>query len=181
MVREAEALDPSYIILFNVARILYLTGEYEEAVQKAQEVVLEQGSYTEPTLYLKAHSHYMLGEYAATLNTLEQAGAGEQIEAAKIAIAAGAPPITGDPDRDLLLRAADIGVAPTLGEPTDLLAARLWVAVNRDSALVRLEKVAANISSWSLRADWFDVIADATFDGIRDDPRLLELNASFGL
>jgi adenylate cyclase len=181
MVREAEALDPSYIIRFNVARILYLTGEYEEAVQKAQEVVLEQGSYTEPTLYLQALSHYMLGDYAAALSALEEAGAGEQIAAARQAVAAGAPPITDNPDQDLLLRAADIGVDPILGEPTDLLAARLWMPVDPDSALVRLERTAATASSSSLTADWLDVIEDAAFDEIRDDPRMLELSARFGL
>jgi TolB-like protein len=180
MVREAEALDPSYIILFNVTRILYLTGEYDEAVQKAQEVVAEQGSYTEPTLYLKALSHYMLGDYAATLNALEQAGAGEQIGAARKAIVAGAPAITGDPDQDLLLRAADIGVDPILGAP-DLLAARFWMKVDPDSALFRLERIAKEYERTGLRTDWFDVIADAAFDGIRDDSRLQALNARFRL
>jgi TolB-like protein len=181
MVQEAKTLDPSYIIRYNVARILYLTGHYEEAVREAEYVIRQRGSYTPSALSLAGYSHYMLGDYAAALSALEEAGAAEQIAAARQAIAAGAPAITGDPDRDLLLRAADIGVDPILGEPTDLLAARLWMPVNRDSALVRLEEAAANTSSSSLRADWLDVIEDAAFDEIRDDPRMLELNARFGL
>jgi TolB-like protein len=180
MVQEAKTLDPSYIIRYNVARILYLTGHYEEAVREAEYVIRQRGSYTPSALSLAGYSHYMLGDYAAALSALEEAGAAEQIAAARQAIAAGAPAITGDPDRDLLLRAADIGVDPILGEPTDLLAARLWMPVNRDSALVRLEEAAANTSSSSLRADWLDVIEDAAFDEIRDDPRMLELNAHFG-
>jgi TolB-like protein len=181
MVQEAKTLDPSYIIRYNVARILYLTGHYEEAVREAEHVIRQRGSYTPSALSLAGYSHYMLGDYAAALSALEEAGAAEQIAAARQAIAAGALAITGDPDRDLLLRAADIGVDPILGEPTDLLAARLWMPVNRDSALVRLEEAAANTSSSSLRADWLDVIEDAAFDEIRDDPRMLELNARFGL
>ena len=181
MVQEAKTLDPSYIIRYNVARILYLTGHYEEAVREAEYVIRQRGSYTPSALSLAGYSHYMLGDYAAALSALEEAGAAEQIAAARQAIAAGAPAITCEPDRDLLLRAADIGVDPILGEPTDLLAARLWMPVNRDSALVRLEEAAANTSSSSLRADWLDVIEDAAFDEIRDDPRMLELNARFGL
>ena len=85
------------------------------------------------------------------------------------------------PDRNLLLRAADIGVDPILGDPTDLLAARFWMKVDPDSALFRLERIAKEYERTGLRTDWFDVIADAAFDGIRDDSRLQALNARFGL
>jgi TolB-like protein len=181
MVRYAESLDPTYIIRFNVARILYLTGRDEEAIQEAQEVVLEQGSYTEPTLYLEALSHYMLEDYAATLITLEQTGAGEQIDAARRALADGAPVATGDSTLNLLLRLADTGVDQVMGEPVSLLAARFWMRVSPDSALVRLERMAQDFERTRLRSDWFDVIADTVFDDLRDDPRLAELNARFGL
>jgi hypothetical protein len=181
MVRYAESLDPTYIIRFNVARILYLTGRYEEAIQKAREVVLEQGSYTEPALYMEAFSHYMLGDYAATLNTLEQAGAGEQISAARKTLADGALVATGDSTLNLLLRLADTGVDEVIGEPVSLLAARFWIRVDPDSALVRLERMAQDSERTGLRSAWFDVIADAAFDDIRDDARVAELRARFGL
>ncbi|MCK5484516.1 MAG: hypothetical protein KAJ13_12460, partial [Gemmatimonadetes bacterium] len=179
-VREAESLDPTYIIRFNVVRILYLTGRYEDAVRKAEEVAREGGSYTEAVLYMKALSQYMLDDYAAALTTLERAGAGEQITAARESLVAGAPVATGDSTLNLLLRLSDIGVEPITGEPTSLLAARFWIRVNPDSALVRLDRVARDSENTSLRFDWLDVIADAAFDEIRDDPRLEELNARFG-
>jgi len=90
MVRAAESLDPTYIIRYNVARILYLTGRYEEAIQKAEEVAREAGWYTEAILFIKAQSQYMLAEHEAALTTLERAGAGQQIEAARASLAAGA-------------------------------------------------------------------------------------------
>jgi len=180
MVQAAESLDPTYIIRYNVARILYLTGRYEEAIRKAEEVAREEGSYTEAVLYVKAQSQYMLGEHEAALTTLEHAGAGEQIGAARESLAAGAPVATGDSTVNLLLRMADIGVDPIIGEPVSLLAARFWVRVNPDSALVRLDRLAQNLESTSLRFDWLDVISDTAFDEIRDDPRLVELNARFG-
>jgi len=180
-VRKAESLDPTYIIRFNVARILYLTGRYEDAVRKAEEVAREGGSYTEAVLYVQALSHFMLEDYAAALTTLERAGAGEQIAAARESLAAGAPVATGDSTLNLLLRLADIGVDPLRGEPVSLLAARFWMRVDPDSALVRLDRVAQDLERTSLRFDWLDVIADAAFDEIRDDPRLEELNARFGL
>jgi hypothetical protein len=181
MVQEGEALDPSYIIRYNAARILYLTGRYEEAIQQAQEVVLAQGSYTAATLYLEAISHYMLGDNAATLATFEQAGAGEQIEAARKALEEGAAVATGDSTLNLLLRFADAGVDPVMGEPFSLLTARFWMKVDTDSAIVRLERLATELERTGLLIDWFDVIADVAFDDIRDDPRLAELNARFGL
>jgi adenylate cyclase len=181
MVQEGEALDPSYIIRYNAARILYLTGRYEEAIHQAREVVLAQGSYTAATLYLEAISHYMLGDNAATLATFEQAGAGEQIEAARTALVEGAPVATGDSTLNLLLRFADAGVDPVMGEPFSLLTARFWMKVDTDSAIVRLERLATELERTGLLIDWFDVIADVAFDDIRDDPRLAELNARFGL
>ena len=180
MVRAAESLDPTYIIRYNVARILYLTGRYEDAVRKADEVAREAGSYTEAVLYVKAQAQYMLAEHEAALTTLERAGAGEQIAAARESLAAGAPVATGDSTVNLLLRMADIGVDPIIGEAVSLLAARFWVRVNPDSALVRLDRLAQNLETGSLRYDWLDVISDTAFDGIRDDPRLEELNARFG-
>jgi len=180
MVQAAESLDPTYIIRYNVARILYLTGRYEEAIRKAEEVAREEGSYTEAVLYVKAQSQYMLAEHEAALTTLERAGAGEQIGAARASLASGAPVATGDFTVNLLLRMADIGVDPIIGEPVSLLAARFWVRVNPDSALVRLDRLAQNLESTSLRFDWLDVISDTAFDEIRDDPRLVELNARFG-
>ena len=180
MVQAAESLDPTYIIRYNVARILYLTGRYEEAIRKAEEVAREEGSYTEAVLYVKAQSQYMLAEHEAALTTLERAGAGEQIGAARASLASGAPVATGDSTVNLLLRMADIGVDPIIGEPVSLLAARFWVRVNPDSALVRLDRLAQNLESTSLRFDWLDVISDTAFDEIRDDPRLVELNARFG-
>jgi tetratricopeptide (TPR) repeat protein len=180
MVRYAESLDPTYIIRYNVARVLYLTGQYEEAIQEAEEVALEGGSYTESVLYTKALSHFMLADYASALTTLERLGMGEQIAAARVSLAAGVPGATGDSTLNLLLRLADLGVDPLMGEPVSLLAARFWVHVNPDSALVRLAAVAQS-QTVETRFDWFDVIADAAFDEIRDDPRLEELNARFGL
>lgn len=70
---------------------------------------------------------------------------------------------------------------PVKGEPTSLVAARLWMPVNRDWALARLERGAADMASSGLPSEWFDVIADAALDGIRDDPRFQELDARFGL
>ena len=180
MVRAAESLDPTYIIRYNVARILYLTGRYEEAVRKADEVAREAGSYTEAVLYVKAQAQYMLAEHEAALTTLERAGAAVQIAAARESLAAGAPVATGDSTVNLLLRMADIGVDPIIGEPVSLLAARFWVRVNPDSALVRLDRMAQAFEGTSLRFNWLDVISDVAFDEIRDDPRLVELNARFG-
>ena len=180
MVRAAESLDPTYIIQYNVARILYLTGRYEEAIRKAEKVAREGGWYTEAALFIKAQSQYMLAEYEAALTTLGRAGAGEQIGAARESLAAGAAIATGDSTVNLLLRMADIGVDPIIGEPVSLLAARLWIRVNPDSALVRLDRMAQGYERTSLRFDWLDVLSDAAFDEIRDDPRLVELNARFG-
>ncbi|NNK64059.1 MAG: hypothetical protein HKO98_12740, partial [Gemmatimonadetes bacterium] len=141
-VRKAESLDPTYIIRFNVARILYLTGLYDEAILKAEEVAGEGGAYTKSALYMKALAEYMLADYPAALTTLERAGAGEQIAAARESLAAGAPVATGDSTLNLLLRIADIGVEPVLGEPVNLLAARFWMRVNPDSGLARLDRMA---------------------------------------
>jgi len=179
--RKAESLDPTYIIRYQVVRTLYLTGRYEEAVLKAEEVVQEGGSYTESALYIKALSEYMLDDYAAALASIERADGGGRIAAARESLAAGAPAATDDPEQSLLLRLADLGVDPVMGESTSLLAARLWTRVSPDSALVRLDQLARSFDGTGLRSDWFEVIVDAAFDGIRDDPRLAELNTRVGL
>ena len=154
---------------------------HEEAILKAEEVAREGGWYTESVLYMKALSQYMLDDYAAALTTLERTGAGEQVAEARESLAAGAPVATGDSTLNLLLRMADIGVDPITGEPVSLLAARFWIRVNPDSALVRLDRIAQDFEDTGLRFDWLDVIADTVFDEIRDDPRLEDLNARFGL
>ena len=183
-VRRAEALDPTRIIRWNVGRVLYFAGRYEEAIEQLEPLVAEPGVHTRAAVAYQFMSYQMLEDYEGLLSLVErampeqpQAGADGPppgfFEAARAAIEAGEMP------RFLAnLSSRELGDAPYDRELT--LAARSWAAVEPDSAFVLLDAALADPDEAGARVDWFDVLTDPAFDVLRDDPRYEELAARFG-
>jgi len=181
--RRAEELDPTPIIRWNVARILYFAGRYEDAI--AQVGGTEEFDLFDPNadrdFYLLGLSLYALGDFERLAGLLEEL-----------------PPNVKNPrlseitkvfrmgdvadSRRIVARMLDsiptIESAPT--EETLSFAALAWVRLEPDSALARLAALAEEPQAVEARIAWFEVLADASFDVLRDDPRYQELNARFG-
>jgi hypothetical protein len=59
--------------------------------------------------------------------------------------------------------------------------AAAWARVDRNRALDYLERIGSNPKLAESRVEWFEVLLDPVFDGLRDDPRYLDLTREFGL
>ena len=184
-VRRAEALDPTRIIRWNVGRVLYFAGRYEEAIEQLEPLAAEPGVHTGAAFAYQAMSYQMLEDYEGLLALLERAmrerppppGADGPppglLEGARAAVAAGEMP------RFLAnLSSSGLGDAPYDRELTR--AARSWSAVDADSAFALLDVALGDPDDAAARVAWFDVLTDPAFDVLRDDPRYEELAARFG-
>ena len=183
-VRRAEALDPTRIIRWNVGRVLYFAGRYEEAIEQLEPLVAEPGVHTSAAAAYQFMSYQMLEDYEGLLAALEAAteeppAPGSDgpspgfLDAARRAAEAGEMP------RFIANLSSRLGDAPDYRELT--FAARNWAAVEPDSAFALLEAAIADPDDAVSRVAWFDVLADPAFDVLRDDPRYEELAARFGL
>jgi adenylate cyclase len=178
--RRAESLDPTSIIRWNVARVLYFAGRYEEAIAQERELAPGDGPGDARDVW-QFLSYERLGDADALVAALSETGDGavppETLAAMENASAAEA--------RALLVRAMDAwldGDATGLPAKRDLFwAARARAPVDPDGALVRLEELAEDPEDVNARVVWFEVLADPAFDRLRDDPRYGEANARFGL
>jgi TolB-like protein len=187
-VRRAEELDPTPIIRWNVARILYFAGRYEEAIAKVGGVEgFDPESDRERDLWVLALSLYALGDFNQIADLLEELGP-----------APGTPPGSAEQMRQfadtfrtsreeearrLVAAWFDGALADEQAPAVPILpfSALAWVRVEPDSALARLEQMAVDPDVIGARIGWFNILADSSFDPLRDDPRFQELNARFGL
>lgn len=186
-VRRAEAIDPTRIIRWNVGRVLYFAGRYEEAIEQLQPLIAEPGVHTGAAHAYQIFSYQMAEDYEGFLAKLESemeggsSGQGGQgppsgfVEGVRRAVEAGEMP------RFL----ADVMSREFEGSPFPYRAAtmiaRSWASVEPDSAFARLRFIAETPDEVASRVAWFEVLADPAFDPLRDDPRYEELNARFGL
>ena len=176
-VRTAESLDPTMIIRWNVARVLYFAGRYEEAIAQ-MEAIAGEGDREGPYALL---SYYMLEDYDTIGSILREAreaapppgddgGPGS----------AGFPPIPpADEIPRFLVRMIEMN--PDRSPRQLQAAAAVWTRVDPDSALARLTELASDPEDAGVRAVWFEVLVDPIFDPLREDPRYEQLNARFGL
>jgi len=188
-VRRAETLDPTSIIRWNVARVLYFAGQYEEAIAQVGDVDgFNSAEGRERDFWLLMLSLYALGDFDRIADLL-----------GGMAPARGAPPEVAEQMAGVLTtfreapesesRRLVVGLVDRLPQPENTpsdksslsLAALAWVRVEPDSALERLAELAADPDDVNARVSWFEVLADSSFDLLRDDPRFQELNARFGL
>lgn len=168
-VRIAESLDPTMIIRWNVARVLYFAGRYEEAIEQAEPIAVEGGTYSRAARWYQMQSYYMLEDYEPIIALMRQ-----DDEVPSVPSAENLP--------RALITMFDASESPAERFRRDLqFAAWAWTRVNPDTALARLAALASDPDDPAVRAVWFEVLADPGFDPLRDDPRYEELNERFGL
>lgn len=186
-VRRAEELDPTSIIKWNVARVLYFAGRYEEAIEQLGGVEgFDARTDRERDLWLLVISLYALGDFDRLADLVESLPPGADAPPdASQQIARFADMMRSAPEPEVRRRLA--GLVDRLPAPESApvndnlsLAALAWVRADPDSAIARLRKIAENPAEVDARVTWFEVLADASFDVLRDDPRFQELNARFG-
>jgi TolB-like protein len=187
-VRHAEELDPTPIIRWNVARVLYFAGRYEEAIAKVGGVEgFDPESDRDRDLWVLVLSLYALGDFDRISQLMEnvpplpEAPPGTDERKDQVLATLRTAPV--EDARRFVATLADEIPAPE-GAPVEQtlsLAALAWVRVEPDSALARLERLAADPDDVETRVTWFEVLADSSFDPLRANPRFQELNARFGL
>jgi len=195
--RLAESLDPTMIIRFSTARVLYFAGRYEEAIEQVDRVTSDGGSYGGPLREIRFDALWMLGRYEEALRQaatdtaafsspapyaaaqrLRNAAAREVLGAAE----GGAPPAALARAFDRLDRERGrSGTAPVpSGNPGVLLqSASLWTVVDTDSALARLAAIVRDPDDLGARIAWADVRKRPEFEPLASDPRFQELDAAF--
>jgi serine/threonine-protein kinase len=182
----AEELDPTTIIRWNRARTLYLTGHFEEAIEKAAAIVNENRSMVSLALAIQADAYQMLRDHEAMLSVLAtlvpplNAALQDSLAASDQPIDVYFPGLLARAiDRDMGTR--DLLQSPAQDSFEIFLSARAWTWVDRDTAIARLGELAARPDDADFRYEWSEVLADPAFAEIRADPRFAELNAQFGL
>lgn len=188
-VRRAEVLDPTPIIRWNVARVLYFAGQYEEAIAQVGGVEgFDPATSRGRDLWVLMLSLYALGDFDGMADLLDgllptrgaSPGAAERMEEVLATLRSAPEPEARQLVAGLVDRMPQTEDAPS--ERSDLgLAALAWVRVEPDSAFARLAEMAADPADVDARVSWFQILADSSFDPLRDDPRFQELNARFGL
>jgi TolB-like protein len=168
-VRIAESLDPTMIIRWNVARVLYFAGRYEEAIEQAETVVAEGATHSRSGRVYQIQSYYMLEDYESIVSIMRQDDE--------------APPVPSPENLPRYFITMFEASADPAERPLRQLqvAAWAWMRVNPDTALARLAALASDPDDPAVRAVWFEVLADPGFDPLRGDPRYQELNARLGL
>ena len=179
----AVSLDPTMIIQWNAARVLYFAGRYDAAIAKADEVIEQGGAYAVVARVYQLESYEMLGDTDAFLEVMGRLpGGGEAVAEIRDSLAVTSPeelPALLARERDRWMQENEMGLDTDTGYLAD--SARAWARVDADVALERLTQLAADPEDVDARLDWFGVLQDPAFDGLRDDPRYQELNARFGL
>lgn len=186
-VRRAEAIDPTRIIRWNVGRVLYFAGRYEEAIEQLEPLIAEPGVHTGAAAAYQVFSYQMAEDYEGLLASLESemegdsSGEGGQgpppgfLEGARRAVEAGEMPRFL---ADVMSREFEDSPFPYRAAT---MIARSWASVEPDSAFAHLRFIAETPDEVTSRVAWFEVLTDPAFDPLRDDPRYEELNARFGL
>jgi TolB-like protein/Flp pilus assembly protein TadD len=192
--RTAESLDPTLIIRWNLARVLYFAGHYKEAIAQAEPVAAEGATHSDLARLIQIQSSYMLEDYESIVSLIREIqeappqATGRRLPGAPrdSGARAGGGEFLSIPSADdvprflVLMFDTDPGSADR--HPRDLqVAAAVWTRVDADTALARLAALASDPDDPAVRAVWFEVLTDPIFDALRGDPRYEELNARFGL
>lgn len=183
-VRTAEALDPTAVIRWNVARILYFAGRFEEAIVQVEPIAREGAVRAELAYTVLLQSWLMLEDYESARSVLLQAF-DEGLGSTPTGRSADQPLPTLPPAEELprfLATLMDEEIES--GEAhfrQGLAAAAFWAGIDTGKALDHLAALTVNPEEAIARVAWFEVLADPAFDILRDHPRYRELNASFGL
>jgi TolB-like protein len=178
----AVALDPTMIIVWTAARTLYHAGRYRESIARAQEVIDQGGAYVQQARGYQLDSYEMLGEMEAYLEVLAEFPQFGPMAAEIRDSLAVIPP---DEVPAMLARGTErwLPWRSDEGLITDMrdlyFSARAWALADQDEAFERLDLLAADPADVAVRWMWFEVLSDPAFDGLRDDPRFVELNARF--
>jgi adenylate cyclase len=189
-VKRAEELDPTMIIRWNVVRVLYFAGRYDEAVAEAEPLVEEGGPYGDLAAVYQMLSYEMKGEYESAFEALSRVGMGDLLTADfRDSVRANAPDgPEGGPAafiaRGLERTLGEVGSEPDEegAEPGLLFqVARAWAIADPERAFEFLTLMARDPDDVNSRVEWFNVLTDPAFDEMRDDPRYLKLNGRFGL
>ncbi len=184
--RRSVALDPTMIIRWNLARTLYNAGLYEEAIKETDALIADNRTSFRPAALYKTLSLNMLGRYEELITTLEAEG----LPPALVEVARDSLRALGDGEFPAFLArqveanwpraTAGADSAPEEDRRGQFLRAAVWARVDPERALSHLEQMARDPEKVATRVDWFDVLLDPVFDGLRDDPRYLALVRSFG-
>lgn len=182
-VRRAEELDDTFIIKWNVARTLYFTGRYEEAIEQLQ-LLPEDERFGGMGLMYWVPSLIALERFDEIPDVIAHR-AGEQVAGALRDSIAAARRRPGDSPKRFLIRSAETSIEVSPGGDLDwrneFFLIGLQARVDPEAALERLAGLLLDADDVNARVAWFEVLVDPAFDPIRDDPRYRELNARFGL
>jgi TolB-like protein len=174
--RRAASLDPTEIIRWSVARMLYFSGRYDEALEQLDlSAELEGRPGREPLLSFLTSVNQ--GDYEAILAMLETMAPAPLVAGIRDSLAVVGEDANGPWFRRWFVRFVDNAPAPDgsvdLGWPS--LVVRM--ALEPDSVWVHLETL--DPENGDDRYSWLNVLADATFDPLRADPRFAEIHARF--
>lgn len=180
-VRRAESLDPTMIIRWNVARILYFAGRYDEALEQLDRMAGEDASRSSAGGRLQLLSLVGLGDYESIVALTGRYAMGGEREIRDSVEAAGQD-MSGPRIRLMFARTLE-GAEDGSGQGpnTDPFVLAAWMAVEPDTVWHRLMTLAEDTADADHRFTWFHVLADAAFDPLRDDPGFDELNRRFGV
>ena len=185
--RRAVELDPTMIIRWNLSRTLYNAGRYEEAIEVSEALMADGRTSFGPAPVYWLLSLAMLGRYEEAIEVVADAGippgvvemARDSLEALG---ASGFPAFLARRlEQDWSAPGSDSEPAGAASERRSLMLAAAWARVDRNRALDYLERIGSNPKLAESRVEWFEVLLDPVFDGLRDDPRYLDLTREFGL
>lgn len=175
--RMAESLDPTAIIRWSVARLLYFSGRYEEGLEQLDRNAEIDGFPSPLLAYL---TYVNQGDYDAALEMIERLGVGGGVAEVQDSLAAVAEDARGP----WFWRWFALWIDQRHGPGGDRLKMEwpslvAWTAVEPDTVWERFE--AMDPSDVADRYTWLNVLADATFDPLRADPRFNEIHERFAV
>jgi TolB-like protein len=180
-VRLAESLDPTMIIRWNVARILYFAGRYEEAITRAEAIEAEGGSYVRSAIGIRMQCYQLQGDYESFLEVLAMRPGGERLtRMLRDSLEVPGEGIPAKRAAAFIARQQEQALQRDPGNPRLLYSvARSSMLAGLDRWLSFLERLASDPDDVEVRVTWFNVLTDPAFDPVREDPRYLELNERF--
>jgi adenylate cyclase len=173
--RHAASLDPTGIILWSIARILYFSGRYEDTLEQL-DLNAELEGRPGPESLISILTYANQGDFEAIMRVMEDMAL-PFVASIQDSLDAAGEDANGPWFRQWFVRFIDDAPAPDgrldLGWPS--LVARM--AVDPASVWTQLEGL--DPASGSDRYTWLNVLADASFDPLRADPRFREIHERF--